>query len=45
MAGSPFLSAMNIDELGDVPGMTKDILNKAKEGLQVEAISGAECNC
>ena len=36
---------MNIDELADVPGMTKDIINKAKDALQVEAISGAECNC
>ncbi len=36
---------MSIDELADVPGMSKDILNKAKDALQVEAISGAECNC
>ncbi|MBO4316838.1 MAG: helix-hairpin-helix domain-containing protein [Mailhella sp.] len=36
---------MNIDELADVPGMSKDLLDKVKDVLQVEAISGAECNC
>ena len=36
---------MSIDELADVPGMTKDALEQAKQALRVDAISGAECNC
>ncbi len=35
----------SLEELSDVPGMTDDILNKAKDGLQVEGVAGAECNC
>ena len=36
---------MSIDELADIPGMTKDALEQAKQALRVDAISGAECNC
>ena len=36
---------MSIDELADVPGMSKEALDKAREVLRVDAVSGAECNC
>ena len=36
---------MSIDELADVPGMSRDAFDKAKQVLRVDAISGAECNC
>ena len=36
---------MSIDELSDVPGMSKENLEQAKEVLRVDAVSGAECNC
>ncbi len=36
---------ISLDERSHVPGMTDDILNKAKDGLQVEGVAGAECNC
>ena len=36
---------MSIDELADVPGMSKQALEQASQTLRVDAISGAECNC
>lgn len=36
---------MSLDELSEVPGMTKDLMEKAKGALSVDAIAGAECNC
>ncbi len=36
---------MSLDELADVPGMSKDALDQARQTLRVDAISGAECNC
>ncbi|HJD97342.1 helix-hairpin-helix domain-containing protein [Mailhella massiliensis] len=36
---------MSLDELSDVPGMSKENLEQAKEVLRVDAVSGAECNC
>ena len=36
---------MKIDELADVPGMTKENFDKARQALSVDAVSGAECNC
>ena len=36
---------MKIEELADVPGMTKESFDKARQALSVDAVSGAECNC
>lgn len=35
----------NLDELTEIPGISKDLLGKIKPYLSLDAISGAECSC
>lgn len=34
-----------LDELTEVPGISKDLLGKLQKYLGLDAISGAECSC
>lgn len=35
----------SLDELTEIPGISKDLLGKLKEFIGLDAISGAECSC
>ena len=35
----------SMDELLDVDGVSKDLLESIKKGMGLEALSGAECSC
>lgn len=35
----------SLDELTEVPGISKDLLGKLKDYIGLDAISGAECSC
>ena len=34
-----------LDELTEVPGISKDLLGKLKDYIGLDAIAGAECSC
>lgn len=35
----------SLDELTEVPGISRDLLTQLKEHLGIDAIAGAECSC
>lgn len=35
----------SLDELTEVPGISKDLLGKLKDYIGLDAIAGAECSC
>ena len=40
-----YLSGVSMDELAEVPGISKDLLENVKKHVGLEAVAGAECNC
>lgn len=35
----------SLDELVEIPGISRDLLNQLKAFIGIDAISGAECSC
>lgn len=35
----------SLDELTEIPGISRDLLNQLKAFLGIDAIAGAECSC